>query len=148
MKKKALLNLFICSTLLSIAGIVESCKKEQNVVLGIGGQFFAINVSVKDTIEAGHGLFNDTNKYPVLNAKNGDEIKLVFVSNDEYMKYIFKVTFTLPDSTKIEGTTAKEFAHTFTLEGFEMGDYAISMSANSTEQALFSAGDVIIRVTE
>ena len=151
MKIKSILTIFISLILLSTAAIISSCKNsifniEQITDIGGAGSFYVINVSANDTIEPSTGL-NGGLYYPTLNAKNGEEVKLVFVPSDKYGKYTFNVTYILPDSTKIVGT-GKEFTHVFTLEGFEVGRYNISMSASSTEQVITSFGNVIIKITE
>ena len=133
--------------------LVSSCDRtsstetiEQITDVGGAGSFYVVNVSRRDTTKAGGGIYIGTS-YPILTVKNGDEIKINFTPADKYSKYNFNVTYTLPDSTEVEGK-GKDYNYSFVLNGFEPGNQYISMSAGSTEQVIISYGRVTLKITE
>lgn len=152
MMKKELFKIIGFFTVTSSVGIMSSCDPEiieleqQIVDIGGAGHFYAINNTANDTVEVSGGIYIGVS-YPILNAKNGDEIILNFVPNDKYSKYTFNVTYILSDSTKIEGKE-NDYVHSFTLEGLEEGIHNVSMSAGSTEHTITSFGEVVIKIYE
>ena len=141
------LNLF-SKLITGLVFIASSCVSPIEQISDIGGAgcFYVINASTRDTIKAGGGMYIGVS-YPILNAKNGDEINLSFSPDDRYSKYSFDVTYTLPDSSEVEGK-GKGYNYSIVVNGFEPGEYSVSMSAASTEQVITSYGRVSLKITE
>lgn len=154
MKNRDFSILFVKFSLFCAMGLVSSCSSDSNFItieqtmdIGGAGRFYAINISSKDTIEIKEGL-TIAATFPTLNAKNGNEIRLSFVPNGKYGMYSFNVSYTLPDSTNVQGE-GKEKSYIFTIMGLDpLRNYSISMSAASVEQKITSFGKINLKIIE
>ncbi len=151
MRIKSVFTLMVL-TILSIS--IFSCHKDGDEIIqdiGGAGTFYAINETTNDSVLIqGEGIvLSDGSVSPhVLEVKGLSTVKLIFVPNEKYKKYRFKVTYTVDTGSSIEGQ-GDEYSYSFHVhmlspDGFT-SDLKVSMSAKSEEQQITSFGSVLIR---
>lgn len=112
--------------------------------IGGAGNFMVINKNTVDTLVISGGINAGSN--PVLNAKNGESIKLCFVPAEKYEKVPFKTVFTLSDSTEVKD----QYDYEFTLDSMKAGRHTISMSAMYVDErkSIIGLGSFDLNVKE
>ena len=156
--KTSRICLFVFTFFLVVSSLqLMSCEPEiitisstQNQGIGTAGDFQVSNMSNKDTLLIDGAIeFKIDGNTKVLNAKNGDSIKLKFVPKEEYAKYVFNTTYKLNDGTEI--TPIDNYEYEFTISNFEAKDYLIKLSAIHNENdgvQLTAVGVFTLRVKE
>lgn len=97
----------------------------QTTDFGGAGNFMAINMATNDTLKVPSGIIIG---WPILEAQNGNIIKLVFEPAKEYSAYKFSTTFTLHDNTELKDP--KDYNYEYVINDTKEGHYTISMFAS------------------
>lgn len=131
----------------------SSCCKDEVIQLqdiGGAGDFRVINTTTNDTINVSGGI--ELGISHVLHAKNGDDVKILFIPNEKYSKYKFSVTYTLPGDKKVSPTNGYEYL--YHVNGIIPGWYDMYLSASYEEDAdkrqisITSVGKVNLNIAE
>ncbi len=146
MNKNCFFKLFVVITTCLIVSV--SCSKEQHTHIDIGGgDFYAINLSSKDTIIVKGGIQGGSSL--ILYAGIDDDIKLSFTPKVEYKDKAFAVTYSFSNSTKREGQ-GKDYSIIFKVNEFdvESNSLVISMSAlhESKDWSINATGNIDVRI--
>lgn len=70
-----------------------------------------------------------------IEAKNGDTIKLQYVPDNDYTHLNYNVSFTIHDKS-VHKASAPEYSYEYKIDGAEVGDYPILMSALINEDGV------------
>lgn len=141
MKTKFLFIMIVCT--ICLTSCVKDSEPEFKGTIGLrdGGNYTIVNLRTNDTLSIAHEsahltiiyngdtIVNSTStiKDVMLNAYNGDTIKIQFEPKEQYKDYSFITKYTLPNGQVIENQPEYKYVVGDNLEG----SYDISLYAES-----------------
>lgn len=112
----------------SICDPNHNCSVNGDIINDIGGgNYTIVNMGTNDTLRIQGGVNINVGGNPILNAYNGNVVKITFEPKEEYKVYPFNVKYTLPDGNVIENQMEYEYL----VSDVEPGDYTIGLYAKS-----------------
>lgn len=95
------------------------------------GNYVVTNVSTGKSIT----VYSLEEESTMLEAKNGETIRLQYVPNKDYTHLNYHVNFTLQDKS-VHTANAPEYSYEYNIEAVEVGSYPILMSALINEDGV------------
>ena len=115
--------------------VLFGCKndsKDVNIIqMSQPGNYVVSNVSTGQTLN----VYTLEDESTMLNAKNGDIIRLQYVPDKDYAHLNYHVSFTLHDKSTHTPTTT-DYSYEYNIKAVEVGSYPIMMSALINEDGV------------
>lgn len=141
-KGKGLLMMVVCTICLLCSCekdniIFDSIENGSIIAIGTGGDFTVVNIDTNDTLKINGALqiFDGSPIYEILEAHNGNRIKVKFEQNNDYKEYVFETTYMFPNGEVAQNHPEYEFVVEDALEA----SYDILLGASSKGETKFKS---------